>query len=135
MSLAVESIVMNRYLVILPDDYDPATRYPLIMFLHGSGERGSNLAVIAPAGGPMETIKDLGIQVILVTLSAKRMNGGIPMPSTLFLTGSRRLPHRRIPHLCHGAEHGRIRHSDYITTHLPRRGSGADLRRRGSSKG
>ena len=30
------------YRILLPDHYDPAKQYPLLMFLHGSGERGDD---------------------------------------------------------------------------------------------
>lgn len=40
------------YLLYLPANYDPAseTRYPLILFLHGSGERGSDLNLVRKIG-------------------------------------------------------------------------------------
>ncbi len=30
------------YRLLLPKDYDPSEKYPLLLFLHGSGERGNN---------------------------------------------------------------------------------------------
>jgi len=40
------------HLVVLPDGYDrtPAKRWPLILFLHGSGERGNDLTMIKNEG-------------------------------------------------------------------------------------
>lgn len=38
-SVAVEGEV-HRYVVYVPPDYDPARRWPLIVFLHGAGDRG-----------------------------------------------------------------------------------------------
>lgn len=32
----------HRYQVFVPRDYDPATSWPVILFLHGSGERGDD---------------------------------------------------------------------------------------------
>jgi predicted peptidase len=32
----------RRYQVYLPRDYDPATAWPVVLFLHGSGERGED---------------------------------------------------------------------------------------------
>lgn len=31
-----------QYRILLPKDYDPTKKYPLLLFLHGSGERGSD---------------------------------------------------------------------------------------------
>lgn len=30
------------YRILMPDQYDPAKQYPLVLFLHGSGERGND---------------------------------------------------------------------------------------------
>lgn len=42
------------YLTYLPDGYDadPAKKWPLILFLHGSGERGSDVRKVADTGLP-----------------------------------------------------------------------------------
>ncbi len=44
----------RRYLLYLPREYDAeqATRWPLILFLHGSGERGENLELVTNQGLP-----------------------------------------------------------------------------------
>ena len=41
-----------QYLVSVPDDYETSRgkRYPLLVFLHGSGERGSNLELLKVHG-------------------------------------------------------------------------------------
>ena len=31
-----------RYRVLFPENYDKSRKYPLVLFLHGSGERGSD---------------------------------------------------------------------------------------------
>ena len=36
-----------RYLIRYPDGYDPTQKYPVILFLHGSGTRGTNLDLLA----------------------------------------------------------------------------------------
>lgn len=43
-----------RYLLHLPDDYDddPNRLWPLVLFLHGAGERGSDLELAAVHGPP-----------------------------------------------------------------------------------
>ena len=40
------------YLQYLPSDYDPSRKWPLLLFLHGSGERGSDLEKVKIHGPP-----------------------------------------------------------------------------------
>ena len=42
----------GRYLVFLPKEYSKARKWPMILFLHGSGERGTNLDKVAVHGPP-----------------------------------------------------------------------------------
>lgn len=45
-----------RYRVLLPHDYSPDRKYPLVVFLHGSGERGSdNVAQLTKGVGAFNT--------------------------------------------------------------------------------
>jgi len=46
--------VSLKYLLYLPKDYKPRgkQRWPLVLFLHGSGERGTNLTAVAVHGPP-----------------------------------------------------------------------------------
>lgn len=62
----VQLQVHTNYLVVLPDGYDATTKYPLIVFLHGIGERGDDIHIVARSGGPIEKVKELGLKVILV---------------------------------------------------------------------
>lgn len=41
-----------NYLLHIPDSDPPAEGYPLLMFLHGSGERGDSLALVRKHGPP-----------------------------------------------------------------------------------
>jgi Predicted peptidase len=43
-----------RFLLALPADYDkkPTERWPLVLFLHGSGERGDDLEIVKKHGPP-----------------------------------------------------------------------------------
>ena len=42
-----------RYLLYIPEGYSPTgNRWPLVLFLHGSGERGSDLSLLARQGLP-----------------------------------------------------------------------------------
>ena len=40
--LFIEKTDTLPYRILLPDNYDPENKYPLIIFLHGSGERGND---------------------------------------------------------------------------------------------
>lgn len=48
--------VEGRYLVALPEGYERQRRWPLIIFLHGSGERGTDLAAVK-VHGPLKEIE------------------------------------------------------------------------------
>ncbi|MBC7721643.1 MAG: phospholipase, partial [Pedobacter sp.] len=41
------------YRLLLPQNYDPGKKYPIILFLHGSGERGNNNEAQLIHGGTM----------------------------------------------------------------------------------
>lgn len=53
-SKAVPLRVTLKYLLYLPLDYEPAKRkkWPLVLFLHGMGERGDDLNLVKIAGPP-----------------------------------------------------------------------------------
>lgn len=57
-----------NYLVSLPDGYaeNPRKRYPLILFLHGSGERGTDVNQVRLHGPFKELAKGLRIPAIVV---------------------------------------------------------------------
>jgi len=50
----IQKQVSANYLLFLPQGYgeDPARRWPLILFLHGAGERGSDLSLVKRHGPP-----------------------------------------------------------------------------------
>jgi len=50
----ITKTVTSEYLIYLPKDYDARmkTHWPLMLFLHGSGERGTNLSKVAVHGPP-----------------------------------------------------------------------------------
>lgn len=50
--LSVQIPVEMDYLLYLPKDYDSKESWPLILFLHGSGERGSDLELVKKHGPP-----------------------------------------------------------------------------------
>src|SRR5436853_322095 len=53
----ITKVVGGDYLLYLPEDYKPRgrDRYPIMLFLHGFGERGSNLEQMK-AHGPFKEI-------------------------------------------------------------------------------
>lgn len=57
------------YLLYLPDGYDadPAKKWPLIVFLHGSGERGTNLELLKKHGPPKLIANGKSIPAIVVS--------------------------------------------------------------------
>lgn len=57
--------VKARYLVILPESYQADKKYPLLMFLHGSGERGDKLDMVK-THGPFIKVKELKLPIIIV---------------------------------------------------------------------
>jgi len=44
--------VTMKYLLYLPKDYREKPSWPLLLFLHGSGERGDDLALVKKHGPP-----------------------------------------------------------------------------------
>ena len=64
----IKLTVSADYLLFLPQDYgkDPAKKWPVILFLHGAGERGSDLNKVKAHGPPkiVEQRKDFPFIVI-----------------------------------------------------------------------
>jgi predicted peptidase len=58
-----------NYLLYLPEGYDAkgAKRWPLILFLHGAGERGTNLSKVTVHGPPKIVKTDTNFPFILVS--------------------------------------------------------------------
>lgn len=58
-----------KYLLFLPKAYgpDPAKKWPLLLFLHGAGERGDNLALVAVHGPPKLVANQPDFPFILVS--------------------------------------------------------------------
>ena len=50
---SVTKRLTSRYLLYIPEGYSPTeNRWPLVLFLHGSGERGADLSLLARQGLP-----------------------------------------------------------------------------------
>src|SRR5947209_1456049 len=50
--LSVQIPVEMNYLLYLPKDYDKQDAWPLLLFLHGGGERGDDLELVKMHGPP-----------------------------------------------------------------------------------
>lgn len=61
--------VRLKYLLYLPKDYavDRAGKFPLVLFLHGAGERGTNLMKVAIHGPPKQAAAGRDFPFILVS--------------------------------------------------------------------
>lgn len=67
-SLGGEKVKLH-YLLHLPPGYDPAAgkKWPLVIFLHGAGERGDNLDLVKVHGPPKMAEKDASLPYIIVS--------------------------------------------------------------------
>jgi predicted peptidase len=74
-----------RYLVHLPDDYDadPGRLWPVVLFLHGAGERGTDLDLAAVHGPPRLADAGHDFPFILVTPQCGESSQWVAELSTL----------------------------------------------------
>ena len=56
-----------NYLLFTPANYDKQDKWPLILFLHGSGERGDNLELVKKHGPPKIVEKQPGFEFMVVS--------------------------------------------------------------------
>jgi len=65
----IEKKFSLKYLLYLPKDYHkkPETKWPIILFLHGIGERGSNLELVKKHGIPKIVEKKEGFPFIAIS--------------------------------------------------------------------
>ena len=73
-SLDVQVRVTLDYLLYLPQDYQEKDSWPLMLFLHGAGERGDDLELVKVHGPPkiVETGKDLPFILVSPQCEPKR---------------------------------------------------------------
>jgi predicted peptidase len=64
-----KQVLTADYLLFLPAGYDATSskRWPLILFLHGAGERGANLALVAKHGPPKIDTTETNFPFIVVS--------------------------------------------------------------------
>ncbi len=68
-SIERKQVLAADYLLFLPSGYgaDAAKRWPLILFLHGAGERGNNLSIVAKHGPPKIDTSEKNFPFIVVS--------------------------------------------------------------------
>ncbi len=64
--------VTLSYLLYLPKDYGPQKRWPLVLFLHGAGQRGSDLSIVTHHGPPKLVEEGQDFPFILVSPQCPR---------------------------------------------------------------
>lgn len=65
--LSTQVKVELNYLLYLPKDYEQQDKWPLVMFLHGGGERGDDLNLVKEHGPPYLVSKGKDFPFILVS--------------------------------------------------------------------
>ncbi len=83
MSKQVETSIVKeiRYLLYTPPDYTGDEPYPLMIFLHGAGERGDDLELVKKHGPPKEIAE--GMEYPFIVVSPQVAEGEWWSPSTV----------------------------------------------------
>jgi predicted esterase len=83
------SLYSSGYMLYLPDGYrdDPQKKWPLIFFLHGAGDRGDNVLVLAKASPFMYICQNQPLQAIIAAPLLKANSAYSLFPEE-FLTSS-----------------------------------------------
>ena len=74
----VTNTVKFDYLVYRPAQYDREndTKWPLLLFLHGAGERGNNIELIKKHGMPKVLEDQTDFPFVVVSPNVRRIPGG-----------------------------------------------------------
>lgn len=73
------------YLLYLPKDYDEQESWPLVMFLHGAGERGDNLELVKVHGPPKLISEGREFPFIVVSPQCPKNSRWYPFELTALL--------------------------------------------------
>lgn len=77
--------VAMGYLLYLPKDYDTKESWPLVLFLHGSGERGDDLELVKKHGPPKLIGEGKGFPFIVVSPQCPKSQSWEPLELTALL--------------------------------------------------
>lgn len=69
--------VQMGYLLYLPKDYEKQKSWPLMLFLHGAGERGDDLKLVKKHGPPKLITKGKDFPFIVVSPQCPTASGGL----------------------------------------------------------
>ena len=135
-----ERAVAMAYLLALPEGYDEAAEpWPLVLFLHGSGERGDDVARVAAHGPPRLVREGQSFPFVLVSPQAPA-GAWWDAEALLALLDDLQARLRTDPDRVYvtGLEHGRVRdvgpaREPSRTVSPPRRRSAAAARRPASA--
>ncbi|MGE5191023.1 MAG: alpha/beta hydrolase-fold protein [Deltaproteobacteria bacterium] len=66
----------HKYMVFVPRGYTPARKWPVILFLHGAGERGNDGVLPTQVGlGPLIRLREASFPFVVVFPQAEEMHG------------------------------------------------------------
>ena len=77
-SAEVTKTFAYKYLKYQPEGYDGKKKFPLLLFLHGAGERGDNLDLVTVHGPPKLIKKGKEFPFIVISPQCPREAGGMP---------------------------------------------------------
>ena len=84
--LAVKVPVEMDYLLYLPKDYDEKDSWPLVLFLHGAGERGDDLELVKKHGPPKMIANGHEFPFIVASPQCKKDQRWEPLPLLALIT-------------------------------------------------
>ena len=70
--LDVQHPIQMDYLLALPKNYESKEKWPLLLFLHGAGERGDDLELVKKHGPPKFASEGKGMPFIVVSPQCKK---------------------------------------------------------------
>lgn len=77
--------VEYQYLESLPEGYEDQEKWPLVLFLHGAGERGDNLEKLKIHGPPMQASQGRKFPFIMIAPQCPAEKWWFPNELSLFL--------------------------------------------------